>query len=663
MAKYLLALLTCFFSSFFSYSQDTTLQRLLAAKDDTNKVKRLAEYAPEVLTADPQKFVELANQIIAISKRLNYNNGIAHGLTYLGYYDNTHGNYRGALKTYAEAADYYAKSNNVKGVSKCYGEIANAYDDMNFADSSIHFRMKAIKLLEGGPPTRNLAFHYYNLAAVFSNRLGTREKALEYYRKAESIARQAKDTFILVQALKGVSRKLAEDGKLAEAQPKVIETLELSKRLNDNSTFQDVYENYAWFLFFSGHYKAAVAAGRQSLHYAKLSEDPTAITMSAVVLGKALNKTGDYQEQRSVLQEALQKGKGTIKFEMLKDLYEGLAEANYQLKNYKEAHDFRLLNALYLDSAKNEKSNKAIAELEARFQTAQKERTISEKQLLITQKDLQLQRSRQYIYYSLSGLVVVVLLLSLLYLNYRNKKQAYKRQLQAIQQEKEIQLLQALMQGEEKERSRIAKDLHDGVAGMLAAVKMHITSFPSAEALLQKEEGFRQGVHLLNEATQEVRKTSHNLMPEVLQQHGLDAALRRYCANISNSQVLQIQYDSWGGIDRFVDSFELSVYRIVQELLNNILKHSRATEALVQLSQQEEVLSISIEDNGVGFQKEGQGEGMGLRSLQSRIRAMNGKMDLQTAEQSGVSAYLEFDIADRKKELAALYDENPISHR
>jgi len=152
-------------------------------------------------------------------------------------------------------------------------------------------------------------------------------------------------------------------------------------------------------------------------------------------------------------------------------------------------------------------------------------------------------------------------------------------------------------------------------------------------------------------------------MPEVLLQHGLDEALRRYCNNVNNSRLLQIQYDSWGEIGRFADSFELSVYRIVQELLNNILKHSKATQALVQLSRQEDLLTISIEDNGVGFSGEGGNEGMGLRSLQSRIKAMNGKMELEASEQSGVCAYLEFDIAELKKELTPLYEADPVSHR
>jgi len=258
-------------------------------------------------------------------------------------------------------------------------------------------------------------------------------------------------------------------------------------------------------------------------------------------------------------------------------------------------------------------------------------------------------------YYTLAALLVALLIVALLFIRSRHKKRMHQQELKAVQQQKELQLLQALMQGEEKERSRIAKDLHDGVAGMLAAVKMHFSSVPGADYLTQSE-GYKKGMDLLNEATQEIRKTSHNLMPEVLLQHGLDEALSRYCSNITNSRILKIQYDSWGEIDRFTDGFELSVYRIVQELVNNIIKHSRATQAMVQLTQQDNLLSISIEDNGVGFSNNHTKDGMGLRSLQSRIKAMNGKMEMESSEQSGVNAYLEFEIADLKKERTVVYE-------
>ncbi|HEX2532976.1 MAG TPA: ATP-binding protein, partial [Chitinophagaceae bacterium] len=269
----------------------------------------------------------------------------------------------------------------------------------------------------------------------------------------------------------------------------------------------------------------------------------------------------------------------------------------------------------------------------------------------LAQKDLQLERSRRTTYGIGGGLVLVSLLAGLLYLRQKARKKAHAQAVQALKQEKEIQLLQALMQGEEQERSRIAKDLHDGAAGMLAAVKMHFSTLGFQHHEVLQAEGYRQGLQLLDEAAAEVRKTSHNLMPEVLMHHGLDEALRRYCHNLSNSRSLHIQYDSWGSFGRFRDSFELSVYRIVQELLNNIVKHSKANEAIVQVSVQDSLLSITIEDNGIGFQKS-PSDGMGLNALRSRVQALHGKIEWDSAAGSGVAAYLEFETAGLEKVAA-----------
>lgn len=228
------------------------------------------------------------------------------------------------------------------------------------------------------------------------------------------------------------------------------------------------------------------------------------------------------------------------------------------------------------------------------------------------------------------------------------------QQVKTEQQLKEMQLWEALVNGEEKERSRIAKDLHDGVAGMLAAAKMHLASLHSSEREIAETAAFKQAIQLLEEAAVEVRKTSHNLMPELLLQHGLDEALRRYCCNISNNSTLVVRYDSWGELKRYKSSFELSVYRIVQELVNNIVKHAQASEAVVQFHCDEKVLYVTVEDNGIGFSNgQSQKEGMGLSNLHARIKAMNGQIELNAVTGQGVNVYLEFETAgmEKKEEL------------
>lgn len=351
---------------------------------------------------------------------------------------------------------------------------------------------------------------------------------------------------------------------------------------------------------------------------------------------------GNHKQRIAYLNKALEIGEKSNTVIQLDDIYKGLSESYEGLQEYKKAMTYHKLYVVNYDSTNGVKHKQNAAALEVKYRTAQKEKELAAQQL-------ELVKSSQYTYASISAAIMLLLVSGMGFIQYRNKKKEYAREMASLQKDKEIQLLQAVMQGEEKERTRVAKDLHDGVAGMLAASKMHFNSIGTQYAELVQLSAFKQGLNLLDEAATEVRKTSHNLMPEILLQYGLDQAIRRYCSNINNSRTISIIYDSWGEINRYNDSFELSVYRIVQELLNNIVKHSKATQALVQVSQQNQVLSITIEDNGVGMQENKGMDGTGLQSLASRAKAMNGKIELESRPGHGVCTYLEFDISGMEK--------------
>lgn len=207
---------------------------------------------------------------------------------------------------------------------------------------------------------------------------------------------------------------------------------------------------------------------------------------------------------------------------------------------------------------------------------------------------------------------------------------------------KEMQLMEALQEGEEKERSRIARDLHDEISGMIAAAKMHFSSLTVQAPAIAIAGGYLQGMQLLENAALQVRRTSHNLMPEILLENGLTEALQRYCSNVS-SNTLKIAFVSIGEVVRQSPKFELSLYRIAQELISNVLKHSGAGEALVQLSQYQAILSLTIEDNGRGFFPDDKMNGTGLQSIKNRVEAMNGFLEIHSEIGQGTHVYMEFE--------------------
>jgi signal transduction histidine kinase len=145
-------------------------------------------------------------------------------------------------------------------------------------------------------------------------------------------------------------------------------------------------------------------------------------------------------------------------------------------------------------------------------------------------------------------------------------------------------------------------------------------------------------------AAVEIRKSAHNLMPEVLHHHGLAEAVHSFCVKIGRSNGLNVTFQCLGTSLRLNEAFELVVYRIVQELLHNTVRHAQATQALVQLSFAPGVLSLTVEDNGIGFDPAAVKRGIGLANLQSRADAYGGRVDVDSFPGKGTATYIEFNL-------------------
>jgi two-component system, NarL family, sensor kinase len=206
------------------------------------------------------------------------------------------------------------------------------------------------------------------------------------------------------------------------------------------------------------------------------------------------------------------------------------------------------------------------------------------------------------------------------------------------------------MEGEERERARIARNLHDGAGSFLSAAGLYLNSLGQQIQQLTGHPAYRESLTLLNEASAEIRETAHNLMPVLLTEKGLYHAVRSFCEKIGSNKQLQINFQSYGKPLRFNRNFELMVYRTVQELLNNVVKHAAASVAIVQLSFSDTSFSISVEDNGKGFDLEEVQErqsGLGISTLAGRMQAFNGKVDISSSEEgSYINILFDIDILE-----------------
>lgn len=322
-------------------------------------------------------------------------------------------------------------------------------------------------------------------------------------------------------------------------------------------------------------------------------------------------------------------------FPMLKKSYQLLEVINESKGDYKNAY---LALSEYVDisdSIFTQQSLQQINDLNVKYETSEKERIIAEKDLTLTRKNANM----RMLVISLIAIGSILLLSIFLYIQ---RKKTYQQNLVTLKREQDISLLKALMTGEEKERNRLARELHDGLGGILAAAQMHMSSY-KAVGNASDTDNKTKAEELISQAAVESRRIAHNLLPETLLRFGLNTALQEYCRSITESKLLLVEYQSSGLAARMEQSVELSIYRIVQELINNIVKHAGAKEALVQVQQTGQRLAITVEDDGKGFAP-AKTNGIGLSNINSRISYLNGTIDIQTGQQKGTSVFIEIQL-------------------
>ncbi|GAO44212.1 putative two-component histidine kinase [Flavihumibacter petaseus NBRC 106054] len=627
--------------AFSQEKNDEKLQKIMKNADDTSGINALMNYGVDLINVDNKKAIRIFTVSLEKSQRINYDYGIGSSYARLGYIEGHEGRHAAGIDFTKKALAHFIKINRIKGITLCYINLGFNYNILAMPDSALHYFFEGITLLEKtkSEPGK-LARLYENVGNTFGNRKEL-DKAVEYAQKAIKLALSIHDSDYIVTAWTSLSNSYTQSQQYEKGLDAVLEAKKYLPVREDPILAEKVYSKMASAYVGLQQADAAIAAATKAMQYSAATA-PDYYIAAGLNLASAYELKKDYKNELRVLIDLQHRAESNNNLFHLFAIYDQLAQVNALTGNYSDAYLFKSKHAAYKDSFFTEQNSKNIAEIETRYKTAEQGKALSEKQLQLTQKELDLKKSNQFILITVAGIVVTALLALLLYLQARNRKKAYRLQLVAIQQRKERDMLQALMEGEETERARIARDLHDGVAGMLAAAKMHISNSPLESS---NAENIMQIVSLLDTASAEIRKTSHNLMPEVLLQHGLDEALRRYCGNISSSK-LTVQYDSWGDPISLNATVQLAIYRTVQELLNNVVKHAGATEAMVQFSHQNGLLSIAVQDNGIGFSAaEENHTGMGLRNLDSRVRAIQGRLDIETAPGKGVSAYLEFETA------------------
>jgi signal transduction histidine kinase len=257
----------------------------------------------------------------------------------------------------------------------------------------------------------------------------------------------------------------------------------------------------------------------------------------------------------------------------------------------------------------------------------------------------------------IGGAVALLVISLLIYRTLKQKQKIQQQRINELETERQLTATEAVLKGEEQERTRLAKDLHDGLGGMLSGIKYSFNTMKGNLIMTpDNAQAFERSMDMLDSSIKEMRRVAHNMMPEALVKFGVDTALKDFCTDINNSGALQVSYQSIGIDGATIDqTTSITIYRIVQELLNNTIKHAAAKNAVVQLTKTNNQLTVTVEDDGKGFDTallnqskarpdDQAGRGIGWSNIQNRVEFLKAHLDVQSEKEKGTSVHIEINI-------------------
>ncbi|MFX0556953.1 tetratricopeptide repeat protein [Maribacter sp. CXY002] len=617
------------------------LPLIALGQGDSIKVKALLDKAYGYEGTDPIKALKMYSKAYILSNRSGYDLGAFRSLHYSGIVHSNMVNYDSALFYYKKSLTFSDKAKYPKGKAATYINMGNVYQFLGDYDKVAEHYLKGIQVFETLKDSTSIAITYENLGALFSA-IQQHQKEMRYLEKALLMA--PKDDFRLMGMIYGdMGLSQSKIGNLPKTFTYFTKADSLSRLVDDPKLDFFVDRNFGEYHLLNGSYKTSISFLNKALKANEAINDPYYRGQLFVQLGEAHTKLKEYPKATSYLQMALTMGRENKIKEIQEKAYYLLSKIDKEQRNHQRAYEYLDLHMHFKDSLLNETYLRQISLFEKQYETEKKDKEIaSQKLLLQTQENSLLRKKNQY-NLALGGVGFLGLFGLGLWLFYRQRQKLRSKEILALQNQQEVVKLEALIDGEEKERNRLAQDLHDGINGDLAVIKYKISSLETNKFSEREKKYYLDAISMLDNAVEQVRRISHNLAPPSLHNFDLIEAIQQFCSKQNASNSLNISFQYFGNRLVLKKEIETAIYRIIQELLNNSIKHANATEALVQLNTHEDKLIITVEDNGKGFDASISANGIGLQNIKSRVNFLKANLDISSSTK-GTTFCIEIDL-------------------
>ena len=604
----LLALATLLFAleSFGNPETDSLLNVIKTSENDTIKGKAMYAWAKRMYRQAPDSawsFLEESERI-ANEKGNEYSAAMCRQLH--GVILKNKGEYEQALEKYLSVVDAYEAEGDSFGLASLLNDLGIVYRKVGNEDKAIEYFKKGFPIIEGFNHKVGMTMMLNNIGVGYKNQNNI-DSAQHYYEKALSIARENELAGAMGMLLSNLGEILGIKQQNKEALAMFEEAAEYDYRSTDRLGFAMTLGNIG------NSYSALRNFPASRLYYD--SSNRIALELQYPEL---------YMQNLRAMSNMEEKAGRS-------------AEALSHFKSY----------SFLKDSIYNADMTAQVAEMQTRYETEKKERENLALRVENEIKDLKIEKKQRQNIALLIGLGLLAAITALWVNRIRHRRKTQLMEQEADYQDK---LIRQEIETQEEERKRIAKDLHDGVGQQMTGLRMAFnkmgdeiedTSPEQVKAIAELKE-------MINEASDEVRSVSHRMMPRALTEMGLLPALEDMINKAERNSGMAFQFEHQNMEGRLPTNIEMGLYRISQELINNILKHSGATHVNVQLFKNPRDVILIVEDDGQGFRPPEKGnEGIGMMNINLRARTINGKVDIESEPEKGTLATIRIPLREQ----------------
>lgn len=634
-------------SAQYLLSIDSLKQKLLSTESDTIKVRLCFEIGREEwFRRDFQEATHYLTKSVQSGKKSGY-------LYYQADAYNLLANVYMKQEIYDSALSCLQKGVDIKDSKfnpSLYETYSKLYYQLGDYQTSLQYALQSAEGFEKNvDPLFNMqsVFSYLMVGDILY-KLGREQSAFEYYQKAYKKGRTADKNWYIKTPIQKIAHYYYLKNEFDKATHLFDTIIAIDKDAPSFEPTMHSYEGLGNIAMKQERFARAIDYYRLSLQYALKQGLSVNVENFYTKLGSAF--MADQQEDSALhyLKLAVSQSSRSKDYSNLSAAFYELAAIQKKQGKYADALRSFELHANYYDSILNIEKIRSVNNLEVLYRTRQKENEILRLRAVEQEKDFAIRKRNISIGIGIGLVIAMTVILVLLKRTYRHKQKLQEEKVKQMERLHQLASLQSMINGQETERSRVARDLHDGLGGLFSTVKMYFSTLEHDHSVLKSNELFRKSYSLVDSASVEIRRIAHNMMPEVLMKMGLVNAVKDLSDNISSGRALKASLEVHGMYERLNSPMEIMLYRIIQELLNNIIRHAQATEVIIQIIRDGNRLSVSVEDNGCGFNaSEADGKiHTGIETVKSRVNYLNGKLTIDSQKGIGTTVMMDFLIKE-----------------